>query len=205
MKRLTITCLALAAVNLSGCAQIMNIGDAVWGETKQITTGSKNKLLSLLRPRAERQDPVFEAQPANTEQYAAYDAPSYVSGLTPIDLEMYEFVSELPPLPIRKYVSHSVIEIYSLPSQDPYQLAGAPEPRYIVSQPEPELPDLSYVKVAGQTSAIDWQNCQNLAGGYITADDNGFKVRPDFDQCMRVNGYIPEREALQFMASQTLP
>ena len=67
------------------------------------------------------------------------------------------------------------------------------------------MPNLSYVKLSGGTSISDWQSCQSEAGGYIQPAQNGFTIRPDFDYCMRVKGYIPEGEALEFIDSEFLP
>lgn len=272
-KRLALTALLASSVTVSGCAQMMNFSDKVWSGTKNFTVNSGKKVATLLRPRAEREEPVFvfnergeqvdpQAQPrvydtgpSLREQYvidntynnqpvtasqgavqtapAAYGASTYYgSG--------YETVPSPAPSSNDTYTTSSYSGSYSggytggsytyqaapdynyQPYDNAQYSAGEPtgqtyyygpqsvqpeEPQqnYAHNNYSSPLPDLSYVKLSGTTSIYDWQSCQAQAGGYIEPEGTGFKIRSDFDYCMRMNGYVPEREAIQFMDAQTLP
>lgn len=214
MKHLTVSCLALCAINLSGCAQIANFGDMIWSETKSLTLTSKNKLMAALRPRSERADPVFVNDSAIAEYETVHTPLAEINPAQPYA----EAISQYTPQPEsvettnssnRPYDSyHAHADIQPIKNTQ-YSYTDVAQPPFMGSQTASdlyeELPDLSYVKLTGSPTAIDWKDCQAQAGGYIIADHTGFRVRPDFDYCMRVKGYVPEREAARFLEIQALP
>jgi len=114
------------------------------------------------------------------------------------------------------FASHDLDPVYT--SSTPYAPSSAqtsgrtiPTPRTAPMPPPPQsadmggMPNLSYVKMGGGTSISDWQNCQSMAGSYVTPNGAGFMITPGFDNCMRGKGYIPEDEALAMMDSQAAP
>ena len=115
------------------------------------------------------------------------------------------------------FASHELDPIYASYPAHPTQYSAqaqqrvintpryAPPPALPQSAEIGDMPNLSYVKMGGGTSISDWQECQNMAGSYITPQGAGFMITPAFDGCMRAKGYIPEDEALAAMDSQIAP
>ncbi len=265
MKRLTVSCLAICAVNLSGCAQIVNFGDILWSETKSRTLSGTDKLMAALRPRSERKEPIFITDPVIAE-YETVHTPAFnnktaidvvnrghaslqprpINGLEPLpaypdERPAHTQLAHAQAIQTQPILAGGPAEAYNIykniPAQTSYSQPVSTRP--IITQPAPtysnqpntqysyantashpvtsaaqiaqmpaisqELPDLSYVKLSGRISADDWQDCEAQAGGYILADNAGFRLRPDFDYCMRAKGYVPESEAVSFMEAQLLP
>lgn len=169
MKRSALTFIAISTVSLSGCAQMMNLGDMMWTESKHAVNKVVTPVKMALRGKQNYNAPVF----------AAHD-------LDPI----YSPYSVYPAQTSRRIVNTPQI---------------APPPPPMQNAEAGGMPNLSYVKMGGGTSITDWQNCQNMAGSYVTPHGAGFMITPGFDQCMRGKGYIPEDEALSMMDRQAAP
>lgn len=237
LKTLLMSSVMASTVTLSGCAQMLNLSDMMWTGTKNFTVKSGQKIASVLRPRAKREEPVFvfnERGEAVPQQGVETYTPTYTSDpyASPYASNGYSsqpysyggqdaYTSGTYSAPSSTYGAstyQSGTNYYGDASYNhnytPGQSTG--ETYYYGPQsPQPVeveqsyadnrfLPDMSYVKLSGQTSISDWQSCQAQAGGYIEPEGHGYKIRSDFDYCMRVNGYLPEREAIQYMDANTL-
>ena len=166
MKRSALTLIAFSTLSLSGCAQMMNLGDLIWTESKYAVNKVVTPVKMALRGKQSYKEPVFAGHETD---------PVY--------------------MPYSDYAPRRTINT----------------PQYAPPPPPPQsadmgsMPNLSYVKMGGGTSISDWQNCQSMAGSYVTPNGSGFMITPAFDDCMRVIGYIPEGEALAMMDRQAAP
>jgi|GEM_PF-2668249 len=76
-----------------------------------------------------------------------------------------------------------------------------PVPRSAPSLASAPAPDpVSYVKVDGSLDMADWTACEQAVGGAFLVSPQGTRVAPDFDACMRGEGYVSEAEADAILA-----
>jgi len=48
--------------------------------------------------------------------------------------------------------------------------------------------DSGFVKLNGESEALDWQNCETIHRGYLYISEYDFRLDPDFEVCMRNKG-----------------
>lgn len=55
--------------------------------------------------------------------------------------------------------------------------------------------DVAFVKLNGESEALDWRNCETLHRGYLRLTEYEFRLDPEFEVCMRNKGYVLTTEA----------
>lgn len=209
LKPLLMCGLVMSALGLSGCAQMMNLGDLIWTESKHATVKTSHKVMAMLRPKAPRAEPVFVHNDVSAyEAQSQYTPPSLrgqnVQDSQPIAIEFYQRPQEgVQTASAAQTTPRPISTPRPSPVSAPFQ--GSETQLALAPASEMDMPDMAYVKLSGSTSISDWQSCQAEAGSYIQPRGAGFIVHPNFDDCMRARGYIPEREALVFMERVALP
>lgn len=97
------------------------------------------------------------------------------------------------------------------PQSDPYQINRAPKAEIentptdqenLAGAPKSDTDQLSYVKIGGGANMADWQLCQKQAGEIALVGRSGYRINPEFDQCMRAKNYLPEQEALKALQTK---
>lgn len=97
------------------------------------------------------------------------------------------------PRPIVRQASHHIQNPVQRQSHNQVQ-------RQAYLQPTPQQQahaqdDISFVKIGGGSDMKDWKSCQQSAGNYFQMTDSGYRIDPNFENCMRSKGYKPENEA----------
>lgn len=66
-------------------------------------------------------------------------------------------------------------------------------PLTVVNASDPR--DAAFVKLNGDSDAVDWRNCERIHKGYLFWSDSDLRLDPGFEVCMRNKGYVLTSEA----------
>jgi len=210
-KLAKVTVLAALTVSLSGCAQISQFGDNMWGHTKNAWGYSKtaanfvvSPVTKLLRS-APSQNYVFES--AAVSQQRVKTAFLNDGKLLASQVQAQGLVTpQLAQLPTPQtphdqqpvYASQSYQSAYANPSLTP-QLVIEAAPIAALSAPR-TTDNISFVKMGGGSNMQDWVMCEAEAGGFIRIVQSGYLIEPRFESCMRAKGYKPESEVAEALS-----
>jgi len=169
----------IAVTSLSGCAMIGNMSQSLWGGAQSFGLQTQKSVLSLLRP-----------APKTDYADASGNAAGYVlTGWDDSDVNYgvlarrHDLVRSVMPAPAH---------------EDARQYFQTPAPRPQPSvQKEPSIApgsDIAFVKTDGPSHMVDWQGCEQSSGGTFITSAAGYRLNPDFENCMRSRGYKPESE-----------
>ncbi len=204
------------AVSLTGCAQISLVGDNLWGFTKSATNFVMKPVTGLLRS-APRQDYVFDQKSYSSNAYSAQhqvktafaqDGTSHkgaqliVPKLARLPIPQPQNYSRVKQTASRNYPAkayqHRSFSTSKTPRQSVRQARPIVRQAQMRTQPINKVqnqPDISFVKVGGGSNMNDWVSCQQRAGHYFQMTRTGYRIDPNFENCMRSKGYKPESEA----------
>ena len=196
-----------AAVSLSGCAQLGQLGSNVWGHTQNAWGYTKtaanfvaSPVTNLLRS-APEQNYVFDnghySQQAVRTAFAS-DGYAQRYGHTQKRGEL--IVPRLAQLPVPQtpnyqrpvYAPQSYQTVYGNPPVQPARVVEA-QPMAPMTAPR-ATQDISFVKMGGGSNMQDWVMCEAEAGGFVRVLQEGYLIEPGFERCMRAKGYKPESE-----------
>ena len=210
-KLAKVTVLAALTVSLSGCAQISQFGDNMWGHTKNAWGYSKtaanfvvSPVTKLLRS-APSQNYVFES--AAVSQQRVKTAFLNDGKLLASQVQAQGLVTpQLAQLPTPQtphdqqpvYAPQSYQSAYANPSLTP-QLVIEAAPIAALSAPR-TTDNISFVKMGGGSNMQDWVMCEAEAGGFIRIVQSGYLIEPRFESCMRAKGYKPENEVAEALS-----
>ena len=208
-KLTKITFIAALAVSLSGCAQISNFGDNMWGHTKNAwgyTKSAANFVASpvtkLLRSAPEPYYVFEDASRAQNMAKQAFRADGYQAPSQGFNAPQF---AQLPVPQTAAYQTHSPS---AQPRQNEYRHAPVAPSR--VAQAQPIAPiatpqtsnDISFVKMGGGSNMQDWLMCEAEAGGFVQIVQGGYQIDPGFEHCMRMKGYKPESEVTDVIGAE---
>lgn len=208
------------AVSLTGCAQISLVGDNLWGFTKSAAHFVSQPVSGLLRS-APRHDYVFEQNADQNRYFAQHQVKKALANDGATYPRSQLVVPNLKQLPLPQTQNYR--QVMRRPSYRQQHVSTGKIPRRIVQQrrpivkqayntvpnqvqrhayvePKPQgqaqaQDDISFVKIGGGSDMKDWKSCQQSAGNYFQMTGSGYRIDPNFENCMRSKGYKPESEA----------
>ena len=173
MRQVTTIILALVTGSaLSGCAQIGSAADALWSGTKSVGRFVGTPYRKYLRDAPEPEYVFDEAVPADSDVVV-------YAGAAP---------SETQPAPV--YIAPGPVIPAEYPATGQYYADADPVPTATIASPD----SIAFVRLNGESSMQDWQNCEMIHRGYWLIDAAGGRINPDFEVCMRNKGYVRESE-----------
>jgi len=193
--------IAAVTVSLSGCAQITNFGDDMWGHTKNAwgyTKSAANFVASpvtkLLRSAPEQQYVFEDASRAQNMVKQAFKSDGYSSYSGDLVIpQLAELpVPQTPNYQAPVYSPQSYQSEYGNPPIAPRRVVEA-KPAAPLAAPQASK-EISFVKMGGGSNMQDWVLCEAQAGGFIRVVQGGYLIDPGFESCMREKGYKPESE-----------
>ena len=86
------------------------------------------------------------------------------------------------------------VELYNMSSQSYYYGDTTVSHPSVLSASYSDPREVAFVKLNGQSSSADWQNCETRHKGYLYLSEYDFRLEPNFEVCMRNKGYVMASE-----------
>lgn len=183
----------LAIIALSGCAELGSIGKYAWQQTETAAEFLYKPVASLLRETPEQ---AYAFDDSTDQTVTDYNVKVFQE---PASQETYAFLEQ-------NDTSHQSFntEMYSGEAFDTQTVyAESIDMGYDTasndfndfgSDDSLDVSDISFIKIGGGSDMQDWMNCEAEVGGYMSWENGENVVSQDFEICMRMNGYILEKD-----------
>lgn len=181
-----IATLGIAIIALSGCAEMGSLGKYAWKKTENVAGFLYKPVASLLRETPEQTYVFDNTADYDVQLFAESDVSTQQSYAPVNDLNSgMDFTSQDYGI--------EVFDTQTVYAGDEVDYAEN-DLDYFDQDDSLDISGTSFVKIGGGSNMQDWMNCEVESGGYMTWENDEYVISQDFEICMRMNGYVLEKE-----------